>query len=197
MADDWRVRAQKQGFRVRPMRPIPTQLPDGGRIEVTDADIVPMGDAFAYRQLTYSHDGDAKRPACNIVLEVRKRTPICASVQLWSSSERGIHAEDLAAMKLDDLRDALYAFAGVFIRNPDGGWVRKLGPASFKQDRKGVQNVTRRRTVTSELLSQVAEVYQAAPERGRTAAVKAAFCVSQRQALRYISEAKRRGLVND
>jgi hypothetical protein len=104
---------------------------------------------------------------------------------------------DLNAIKLDDLRDNVYGLVGVFTRNPDGGgWVRQLGPASFRRDRKRVESVTRRRKVTPELLSQVAEVHQAAPERGRLEAVKAAFCVSERQALRYIGEAKQRGLID-
>ena len=104
---------------------------------------------------------------------------------------------DLNAIKLDDLRDSIYAFAGVFVPNPDGGGlVHRLGPASFRQDRKRVEAVTRRRKVTPEFLSQVAEVHQAAPERGRLEAVKAAFRVSERQALRYIGQAKQRGLID-
>jgi hypothetical protein len=195
LAEDWRARAEKQGFNVKPMRLI-TELPDGGRVEATDPKVVPMGDAFAYRQLTYTHDGDADRPACKIVLEVRNGVPVCASLQLASSAS-GAHVrpKDLNAIKLDDLRDVLYAYVGVFVLNAGGGFIQKFGPAQFKQDHKRVQKVTRRRTMTSELLSQVAEVYRAAPERGRTEAVRSAFCVSQRQALRYIGEAKRRGLI--
>jgi hypothetical protein len=104
---------------------------------------------------------------------------------------------DLNTIKLDDLRDDIYGLAGVFVPNPDGnGLVHRLGPAAFRQDRKRVESVTRRRKVTAEFLSQVAEVHQAAPERARLEAVKAAFCVSERQALRYIGQAKQRGLIN-
>lgn len=175
-----------------------TELPDGSRIEVTDPKIVPMGDAFAHRQLTYTHEGDADRPAFKIVLEVRNGSPVCASLYL-GSPESGSHvrARDLNAIKLDDLRDDIYAVAGVFVLNPDGGgYIRKLGPASFKQDRKRVQNVTRRRKVTPEFLSQVADVHNGAPAGGRLEAVKAAFSVSERQALRYIGQAKQRGLID-
>jgi hypothetical protein len=195
LAEDWRVRVEKQGFSVGPMIVV-TELPDGARIEVTDAEIVPMGTEFAYRQLTYSRDSDDDRPACKIVFEVRDGVPVCSTLCL-GSSDGGIQvrARDLKAIKLDDLRDSVYAAAGVFTRNPDGGWVLKLGWASSKQDRKRVENVTRRRKVTPEFLSQVAEVHQAAPEGARVEAVKAAFFVSERQALRYIGQAKQRELI--
>jgi hypothetical protein len=103
----------------------------------------------------------------------------------------------LTAIKLDNLRDDVYAAAGVFIRNPEGGdLVRKLGWASFKRDRKRVESVTRRRKVTPELLSQVAEVYNGAPVGGRLAAIRAAFVVSERQAIRYKKQAEEMGLID-
>jgi hypothetical protein len=197
LAEDWRTRAEELGLNVVEMRPPITELADGSRIEVTDPKIVPMGDVFAYRQITYSYEGGAEWPAFKIIFEVHNGTPVCISINLAASgSERYIRAKDLNTLKLDDLRDEVYAYAGLFVPNPDGpGWIRKFGPASVKQDLKRVQNVTRRRKVTPELLSQVAEVHQAAPERGRLEAVKAAFCVSERQALRYIGQAKQRGLI--
>jgi hypothetical protein len=198
MAEDWRARAKKQGFSVGPMRLI-TELPDSSRIEVTDPEIVPMGDVFAYRQLTYTRDGDVGgRPACKIVFEVRDRTPVCASLHL-GSSERGsdVRAKDLNAIKLEDLRDDVYAAAGVFVPNPDGGFVRKLGPSSFQRDRKRVERVTRRRKVTPEFLSQVAEVYNSAPVGSRIGAIKAAFVVSERQAIRYKKQAEEMEPIDD
>lgn len=174
---------------------MPTELPEGGLIEVTDPEIVPMGDVFAHRQLTYTHEGDADRPACKLVFEVRNGVPVCASIQLGSSeSESHVRAKDLNAIKLDNLRDDVYAAAGVFVRNPDGGFMRKLG--RFHQDRKRVERATQRRKITPEFLGQVAEIHKAAPERGRLAAVKAAFKVKERQALRYIDQARRKGLID-
>jgi hypothetical protein len=195
MAEDWRARAEKQGFTVGPMRLI-TELPDGSRIEATDPELVPMGDAFAHRQLTYTHDGDATRPACEIVFEVRKRVPVCATLRLGSPGGNPIRATDLDAIKLDDLRDDVYGAAGVFVPNPDGGYVRKIGPTSFQRDRKRVEQVTRRRKVTPEFLSQVAEVYNGAPVGGRIAAIRTAFVVSERQALRYKKQAEEMELID-
>jgi hypothetical protein len=194
VTEDWRARAEKQGFSVGPMRLI-TELPDGSHIEVTDPEIVPMGDAFAHRQLTYTHDGNADQPACKIVFEVRNGVPVCASFNL-GSSESGSHvrAKDLNVIKLDNLRDDVYAAAGVFVPNSEGGFVRKLG--RFHQDRKRVESATQRRKVTPEFLGRVAEVYNGAPVGGRLEAIRAAFVVSERQALRYMALAKQKGLID-
>jgi hypothetical protein len=195
--EDWRERAKKQGFSVGPMRLI-TELPDGARIEATDPELVPMGDAFAHRQLTYTHDGDATRPACEIVFEVRDRVPICSTLRLGSpESETVVRAKDLNAIRLDDLRDDVYAAKGVFMPDPDGGYVRKIGPTSFQRDRKRVEAVTRRRKVTPEFLRQVAEVYKNAPVGGRLRAIETAFFVSERQAIRYKRQAEEMELIDD
>jgi hypothetical protein len=153
-----------------------------------------MGAVFACRQLTYTHEGDARRPACSIVFEVRGRVPVCVSLQL-RSSEGGstVHAKDLNALRLEDLRDDVYAAAGVFELNPDGGFVHRIGRS--REDRKRVEQVTRRRKVTQEFLGQVAEVYNSAPVGGKLAAIRAAFNVSERQALRYKKQAE--GMIDD
>jgi hypothetical protein len=195
MADDWRARAKEQGFTPVPMRLI-TELPDGGQVEVTDFEAVPMGDAFACRQLTYTHDGNARRAACSIVFEVRDRVPVCVSLHLGSPEGGSIvRAKDLNAIKLDDLRDDVYAAAGVVLPNPDGGFVHRIG--RVREDRKRVEQVTRRRKVTPEFLSQVAEVYNGAPVGGRIAAIRTAFVVSERQALRYKKQAEEMELIDD
>jgi len=102
----------------------------------------------------------------------------------------------LSWAKLDDLRDEVYAAAGVFVPNPDGGYVHRRGLTSFQRDRKRVQNVTRRRTVTPEFLAQVAEVYNGAPVGGRHKAIQEAFFLSPRQAIRYKKEAEAMGLLD-
>jgi hypothetical protein len=197
MAEDWRARAKRQGFSVGPMRLI-TELPDRSHIEVTDREIVPMGDVFAYRQLTYTHDGGENRPACKIVFEVRNAVPVCAGIQL-GSSETGSHvrAKDLTAIKLDNLRDDVYAAAGVFLPNPEGGFVHKIGQSAFREDRKRVERATQRRRMTPEFLSRVAEIHNSALPGGRLEAVRTAFTPtpSERTALRYIAEARKANLI--
>jgi hypothetical protein len=84
-----------------------------------------------------------------------------------------------------------------FARNPNGDdFVRKLGLASFRQGRKQVEGATQRRKLTPEFLGKVADIHTTAPDGGRIDAVKAAFNVEERQALRYIAQARKRGLID-
>lgn len=193
----FRANAEKLGLEIVPMVLV-YGLADGARVKVTDATIVPMGDVFAHRQLTYTHDGDADRPGCRIVFEVRNSVPVCASINIWSDGESYVRAKDLKAIKLDNLRDDVYALTGVFVRNPDGDdFMHKLGPASFGRDRKRVERATQRRKITPEFLNRVAELHNTAPAGGRLEAIKAAFGVSERQALRYIAQARQKGLIDE
>jgi hypothetical protein len=193
VTEDWRVRAEELGFSVGPMRLI-TELPDGSRIEVTDAEIVPMGDAFAHRQLTYTRDGDADRPASKIVFVVRNGVPVCASIYLGSAeSESDVRAKDLSTIKLDNLRDDVYASAGVFVRNLEGGFMRKLG--RFHEDRKRVERATQRQGHTG-VFEPGCRGAQRRSGWCRLQAVRAAFGVSERQVLRYMALAKQKGLID-
>jgi hypothetical protein len=194
MVEDWRARAKRQGFSVGPMTLV-TELPDGSRIEVTDPEIVPMSDAFAHRRLTYTRDGSTGRPALHIVFEVRDGVPVCVDFHLSSGSEGHVRAKDLDAVNLDGLRDDVYGAAGVFVANPDGGYVRKVGLTSFQRDRNRVRRATGRRTVTPEFLRQVADVHNSTAHGGRIEAIRDAFSVSERTALRYVAQAKQEGLI--
>jgi len=185
------------------------QLSDGGYVHVTDDTIVPMGDAHAYRQLTYTNtapliisvgaglDAWPTLPVtCEIVFEVRDGVPGCVCIKL-SADERFIRAKDLSVIKLDELREEAYALAGVLTQTPDGKLVRKYTPATYQANRKRIERATSRRKVTPEFLRRVAELHNGTPEGGRLEAVKAAFSVSERQALRYIAQARREGLINE
>jgi hypothetical protein len=88
----------------------------------------------------------------------------------------------------------------VFVRNPDAGeheYVRKFGWAPFLEDRKRVEQATKRRKLTPEFLARVAKVYNAEPEGRRLPAIRDAFNVEDRQALRYIAKAREKGLIDD
>jgi hypothetical protein len=179
---------------------IPVVLPNGGRIDPTDPELVPLGDGdLAPRQLTYSHPGDAKSPPCEIVFEVRGGAPVCTSLHLWSDDERQVRAKDLSAIKLDNLRDDVYAMRR-YARGPDGAIEHLInwpGSPAYRRDRKRVEQAgSRRQVITAQLLSRVAQVHQGAPEGGRLAAVESAFNVQERQALRYIAAAKKAGLID-
>jgi hypothetical protein len=169
------------------------RLPDGGRIEVTDKTIVAMGDVKAYRQLTYTHNGGKGRPACKIVFEIRNGAPACASFELLATNRMPVRAKDLRAFKLDELRETVYATAGVFVPQSDGTWFLTVGFS--REDRNHVEQASRRRKMTPELLSRIAEVHTNAPDDGHLDAVASAFGVSQRQAWRYIAQAREKGLI--
>lgn len=83
-------------------------------------------------------------PTCEIVFEVRNGVPVCTRLSLTADNEIGVRAKDLKAIKLEDLRDDIYGYIGVFTPNPAGGWVRKVGRGSYRQDREHVQQATTR-----------------------------------------------------
>ncbi|BBZ74138.1 DUF6214 family protein [Mycobacterium paraseoulense] len=156
-----------------------------GQVEVTDDTIVPIGDVYTYRQLTYTSD------TATIVFEVRGGVPGCVSVEL-RSGERPILAKDLVAIKLDQLRDEAFLVVGMIIPDTEGGH-----DAIHRVARKTLDRMTSRRKITPEFLARVAEIHRAAPEGGRLAAVTAAFGASERQAWRYIAQAREAGLINE
>jgi hypothetical protein len=173
------------------------QLPDGGHVEVTDDTVVPMGDAHAVRQLRYSHTGDAERPACETVFEVRDGVPVCIQLTLTADNEIGVRAKDLKAIKLEELREDVYGYVGVFTPNPAGGLLRRVGRGSYRQDREHVRQATTRRKLTPKFLEQVAGIHGGSSGGGGFGAVKAAFPdVDERQIRRYIATARAKGFLD-
>ncbi|WP_216638951.1 hypothetical protein [Mycobacterium asiaticum] len=162
------------------------EMPRGGHVEVTDNTIVPIGeDAFTHRQLTYTHEG------CEIVFEVHNRAPGAVSIRLWSDGKH-LRTKDLAAIKLDQLRDEAYLAVGLIMPDPDGGY-----EVTHPVARRTLQRATSRRKITPEFLALVAEIHQKAPAGGRTRAITEAFDVTDSQAFRYIAAARKEGLIND
>ena len=191
---------------VGPERVVDILLADGGRVEFTDWNLEELGDdgTRAYRRLTYIRDADGDRPACKITFEVRDRRVVCASFTLSTDTKTGVCATDLRAIRLDELGHDVYGHFGVFRPNPAGpGWVQIVGSASFRRDRKTVEQAAKRRKITREFLERVAEVHRNAPAGERLQAVIEAFPTfngsppSQRQALRYIRQAREKELIND
>lgn len=159
-------------------------LPSGATVEITDASQVEMGVGFTFRVLTYPAN------TVEIVWEVRNLAPACVSVHLVAG-EMPIKAKALAAIKLDQIRDEVYAVAGVGAFTPDGTDDYEL---TGTDARKAVRRATRQK-ITPEFLHTVADVYNGAPDGNRLAAVKAAFKVYERQALRYIAKIREEGLI--
>lgn len=159
-------------------------LPSGATVEITDDSRVEMGVGFTFRVLTYRTD------TVEIVWEVRNLAPACVSVHLFAG-ENPVRAKDLAAIKLDQIRDEVYGVAGVGAFTPDGTGDYELTGADA---RTAVRRATRQK-ITPDFLRTVAKVHQGAPDGARLAAVKAAFKVDERQALRYIAKARKEDLI--
>jgi hypothetical protein len=172
----------------------PYELPDGGMVNIEDAELVPMGDVFAYRRVTYTRHSEDDRPACQVTFEVHDGVPVCTYFAL-SADEMPVRPRHLKEFKLDVLRSDIYAYLGTWAQNPDGGLLLTLGRGSRGRTRAQVEQATKRRKVTLELLEKVAVVHQDAPEGARIDAVRGAFTVSTRTALRYIAAAKAKGLI--
>jgi hypothetical protein len=181
-------------------------LPSGGTVEITDETYVAMGDGFTFAGLTYSNGN------ITVTFEVRNGAPGAASITLIAGEgDRLLRAKDLTAIKLDQIRNEVYAVAGVgaFVPYADlspaqrGAFVPDVddyGATDYEltaeEAVKAVKRATTtRRKITPEFLSRVAEIHQAVPEGERVAAVKAAFMVDDRQALRYIAAARKKGLI--
>lgn len=165
-------------------------LPGGGSVEITDDTDVSMGDGFTFRQLTYRDD------TTEIVFEVRDGAPGAVSLKLDGAGF--IRQKDLTAIRLDHIRAEVYAVAGVGAFIPDGG--DDYGQTDYvlnaEKAREAVKTAASRRRITPEFLHRVAEIHQSAPKGERLAAVKAAFSVKERQALRYIAQAREKDLID-
>lgn len=150
---------------------------------------VPMGNGFTFAGLCYTNGN------ITVTFEVRDGVPGATSITLCAGGDRLLRAKDLTAVKLDQIRNEVYAVAGVgthptLLVAP--GVYELTGEDAIKEVRRAA---TSRRKITPEFLSRVAEIHQRAPEGERIAAVKAAFTVNDRQALRYIAAARKEGLI--
>jgi len=149
-----------------------------------------MGDGGAFEHVTY------RRGGVEIVFEVRDRVPVCTKVLLTPDPDtrEPLRAKDLTAIRLDDIREDVYAAVGVFKGNPTDGWVHEGGRESARRDRRKVREAVKRRTITTVLLQQVAATHAAAAG-AKVAAVADAFGVDKRTAHRYIAAAREKGLM--
>jgi hypothetical protein len=175
------------------------ELDDGGRIEVTDRELVPMGDAQSARQVTYTHPGDADRPACTITFEIRRGVPICVNVQLSATNETTVRPKDLKSIELENLRRDIYGYVGVWRTDAEtGDMIRVIRAGGFRADCKAADKAIQgRRKLTPEFFKRVADVHNNAPVGTKLAAVMAAFDVRERQAIRYKRETEKMGFIDE
>jgi hypothetical protein len=182
------------------IRPGPCQLPDGGVVEVTDATIVPLGEVRAFREITYTHSGGNDLPACRIVFDIRDGVSGCASFSLTRTDRNAILVKDLRAFKLEEIRLDTLAYIGVWVPDPStpGEWMLRLGPGPhLRENLRHVEQSDRRprRARTPERVEKAAKAHAAAPDGQQVEAVKKELGVEDRQASRYIADARKAGLI--
>lgn len=169
-------------------------LPSGGTVEITDDKWVGMGEGATFRRLTYVNG------SCEIVFEVHDGVPGAVSVTL-RADQGFLRQKDLAAIRLDQIRPEVYSVAGVAAFTTDGVDDEGMddyvdNPMTRADARKAVSRAASRTKITPEFLRRVAEIYRAAPDGARIEAVKAAFGKEERQAWRYVAQARQRGFID-
>lgn len=166
-------------------------LPDGGEVEITDDTLVAIGDGFTFQTVVYRRDG------VEVTFQVRDGVPGATRLTL-TGGDRFIRPKDLAAIKLDDIRDDVYLVAGIGAFIPNGEF--HYGDCDYELNQSTARKVLARagsqRKMTPELLAKVAEIHNNAPKGTKTSAVVAAFRVNERTAFRYIAKAKQEGLIH-
>lgn len=136
-------------------------------------------------------------PSLTMVVEVREGIPQCTEVTIRSSSTgREVRSVDLRAARLEDWLETVTSGAAA-AATEHGYVIDDKTPAELAADRKRVQYIRAgaRRTITDDLLSQVAETYRAHASDRPTEAVQVAFGTSSRTAARYVQQARERGFL--
>lgn len=158
--------------------------------------LTPVGDHGMPARVTYRHEGGPEQPGCVIDIEVWEGVPVCARAELVAKDGvqvRPKHLKDLAGMV-----DPVIETAGVvfgFTRNGETGWGQAY-PGSVDDQRARLHSVrASRRAINSALLERVSEVYREA-SKPKLEAVAAEFNCSERSAARYVTAARKEGLLD-
>jgi hypothetical protein len=133
-------------------------------------------------------------PSLMMTIEVREGIPQCTQVTIRSTETgREVRSVDLRAARLEDWLESIVASAAA--EPTEHGYViDDRMPAELAAERKRVRYVRAgaRRTITDDLLRQVAEIYRANASDRPTEAVLVAFGTSPRTAARYVQQARER-----
>jgi len=181
-------------------------LLDGGELIYDGMRVVPVGDRGIPEVVIYRHPGDAKRPACEVRIEIWDGVPAVADVRLTA------RREDRVQVRVKDIKLG----PGLSLEDLIGDWLAEVAfrpepaPSGRRRWSKGypvpaterrhtkrtVERVRRetRRRLTEQQLRQIAETYTAA-DPPKHEAIARAFGVSPRTAQRYIEKAREAGLL--
>ena len=157
---------------------------------------VPVGDVLVPEWLELVLVGDEGHPDVDVRVEVRDGAPRVVRLAFTAPVGRGeVRQRHLRAVQVDALMTLLAGYSVQVTDDPSGGARVTLGVDHLDVAFAALQRQRGRRTVTPELLQQVADVYLAHVDGAPTEAVGKQFFVSKRQATNYIKAAERAGLL--
>lgn len=129
---------------------------------------------------------------------VEKTRPVCESVTVRRQpGQSGVTQHDVRRLPVDRLFE-LAAVEQAQVRVPSPPGTVTLEPASDEEQEELREYLfRRRRTMTDELLGEVADVYRTAHQAGEppTEAVREHFKIARSTAGRWVQEARKRGLL--
>jgi hypothetical protein len=175
-------------------------LPDGGEL-VSSPGYAEVGDRGIPEQVIYRRAADKRLPALMVVMEVWGGVPEVVDIRISADRDQRVplRVKDIRIGHLDLSTAVPYWLAEVAVRrDPDRGvWVHpvEVPPAQRRAAAADIGRVRRRR-LTDDLLTKVAVTYRAAGTP-KHEAIARAFDVSGRTALRWVAEAKARGLIDE
>lgn len=172
-----------------------------GWAEFDQGDLVRIGDRGVPRRIEVTFPSTAdKWPSATFVIEVRRRVPVCTKIEIAAHDEgREVKSVDLRAVKLEEWVENIVAETSVQLHDQPGEASYTIRGALSESEFKDAREVVRyarkgaRRTVTDDLLKEVAAIYRENVGSSPVEAVMNAFQTSHRTAARYVSRAREAG----
>ncbi|MGI9084434.1 MAG: hypothetical protein ACR2FE_03990 [Aeromicrobium sp.] len=159
-----------------------------------------IGDRLVPDKIKVTFPSTADRwPAVYMTIEVRKGVPHCTELRIEAHPEgREVRSGDLKSATIEQWVDNIVAEAAVTavdLPSGDTSWTMTINKSDedFEADKKVIKYVRRgtRRTVTDEMLAEVARIYRENVEGRPLEAIMAAFGVEHRTAARYVQRARK------
>lgn len=172
-----------------------------GWIEYDAAAMRQVGDRLLPAEVIATFPSDATSPALRLRLAIVDGVPQCRDIHIEAKPEgREVRTSDLRSVPLEQWIGDLFAVAASRIVSTSGGVVTAVDeadPRRLTQARRVVERAraASRRSVTDDLLREVADVYRANVDGRPTEAVQRAFGVAHRTAAKYVQLARAKQLL--
>ena len=173
-----------------------------GHVEFNEMETEIVGERALPCRVDVHFPGADGQPALHMVLGLVAGAPVCRALRFTAHPDgRAVRPVDLAAVKIREWTDAIYAECAMPVEVSTKGsttTITKYVPGSgdridtleaFGEARKGKGA----RRITPRLLKEAARIYRDNVEDRPIQAVAAALCVSERSASSYITKARAAG----